>query len=458
MPRYDFDLFTIGAGSGGVRASRLAGELGKRAAVVEQSRIGGTCVNRGCIPKKLYVYASRCAEDFEDAEGFGWRVVDASFDWSKLVAAKEKELARLHGIYRRLLEDAGVAYIEGRGVLIDPHTVKVGDKTFTAETVLVNTGARPEPPEIPGVQFAITSDEIFDLPELPGRLGIVGGGYIAVEFAGIFNGLGSETTLIYRGETILRGFDDDVRTTMCEEMAKKGVDLRLETNIEKIGKKEDGLHATTTHGETEVFDQILMATGRIPNTRGLGLVEAGVELSRNGAVVVDHYSRSSAQNVYAVGDCTDRLNLTPIAIHEAQCLIETLYNGNPTRPDHRDVPTTVFGQPSVGAVGFTEAEARAEFGAVDVYRAKFRPLKHTLTGRDEMTLMKLVVDAKTDRVVGAHMVGPDAGEVIQGVAIAVKARLTKAAFDTTMGIHPTAAEEFVQMREKVAEAGAEATE
>ncbi|MEE9250123.1 MAG: glutathione-disulfide reductase [Alphaproteobacteria bacterium] len=452
MSRYDFDLFTIGAGSGGVRASRLAGELGKRAAVVEQSRIGGTCVNRGCIPKKLYVYASHYAEDFEDAEGFGWRVVDASFDWSKLVAAKEKELKRLHGVYRRHLDDAGVAYIEGRGVLIDPHKVKVGDRTFSAETILINTGARPEPPEIPGVEFAITSDEIFDLPHLPGRLAIVGGGYIAVEFAGIFNGLGSETTLFYRGEMILRGFDDDVRTTMCEEMGKKGVDLRLETNIEKIEKKEDGLHATTTHGETEVFDQILVATGRVPNTVGLGLVEAGVELSRSGAVVVDHYSRSSVASIYAVGDCTDRLKLTPVAIHEGQCLIETLYNDNPIRPDHRDVPTTVFAQPAVAAVGFTEAEAREEFGAVDVYRSKFRPLKHTLTGRDEMTLMKLVVDAKTDHVVGAHMVGPEAGEIIQGVAIAVKARLTKAEFDMTMGIHPTVAEEFVLMREKVAEA------
>ncbi len=454
MAEYDFDLFIIGAGSGGVRAARRAGAHGKRVGLAEESRVGGTCVNRGCIPKKLYVYASHFAEEAEDARGFGWTVPDASFDWPKLVGAKKTELSRLNGIYDRMLEEAGVSYIEGRAVLAGPHGVEVAGRRLSAETILINTGARPTRPEIPGAEHAITSDDAFDLAAFPRRIAIVGGGYIAVEFAGIFNGLGAAATLFYRGEMILRGFDDDVRTTLCEEMGKKGIDVRLETNLVGIEKKSDGLHATTTNGDVMVFDQILMATGRIPNTDGLGLGEAGVELAPDGAIVVDPYSKSTADSVYAVGDCTNRLALTPIAIHEAQCLFETLYKDNPSRPEYRDVPSCVFSQPAVGTVGMTETEAREALAAVDVYRSKFRPLKHTLSGRDEMTLTKLVVDAATGRVVGAHMVGAEAGEIIQGLAIAVRAGLTKAQFDATMGIHPTSAEEFVLMGEKVTDPGA----
>ncbi len=449
MAEYEFDLFCLGAGSGGVRITRRAGAHGKRVAVAVESRIGGTCVNRGCIPKKFYVMASHFAEDFEDAAGYGWQVAEARFDWPTLVAAKDKELARLNGVYDRMLADAGVTYVEGRGILVDAHTVEVAGKRFSAETIVINTGARPQFPDMPGIEHAISSDQVFDLAEFPQRIAIVGGGYIAVEFAGIFNGLGAEVSLFYRRDKILRGFDEDVRTTLQEEMIKKGVDIALGTTFESIEKTTGGgLRVTTSAGEVRDFDQVLMATGRNPNTQGIGLEDAGVTLGRNGAVVVDEFSKTTADNIYAIGDCTDRLALTPIAIHEAQCLFETLYRGKPTRPVHGDVASAVFSQPTVATVGYTEAAARAEFGAVDIYRAGFKPLKHTITGRDERAMMKLVVDGGTGRVVGAHMVGPEAGEIIQGIAIAVKAGLTKEAFDATIGIHPTTAEEFVLMREK----------
>ncbi len=448
MAVYDFDLFCLGAGSGGVRITRRAGAAGKRVAVAEESRIGGTCVNRGCIPKKFYVFASHFAEDFEDAAGYGWQVGDASFDWPSLVAAKEKELARLGGIYDRMLADAGVSYVEGRGTLIDAHTVEVAGKRMSAEVIVINTGARPQFPDIPGIEHAISSDEVFDLDDFPNRLAIIGGGYIAVEFAGIFNGLGADVSLFYRRDKILRGFDEDVRTTLQEEMIKKAVDVVLETTFEAIEKTAGGLRVTTSAGEVRDFDQVLMATGRNPNTQGIGLEAAGVTLDGNGAIVVDEFSQTTADNIYAIGDVTDRLALTPIAIHEAQCLFETLYRGKPTKPNHHDVASAVFSQPTVSCVGYTEADARDEFGAVDIYRSGFKPLKHTVSGRDERAMMKLVVDGASNRVVGAHMVGPEAGEIIQGIAIAVKAGLTKEAFDATIGIHPTTAEEFVLMREK----------
>ncbi|MFQ5955482.1 MAG: glutathione-disulfide reductase [Kiloniellales bacterium] len=451
MPDYDFDLFTIGGGSGGVRASRLAGALGRRAAVCEVDRLGGTCVNRGCIPKKFYVYAAHFREDFEDARAFGWSPGEVAFDWPTLVAAKEKELVRLNGVYESALADNTVTILRGRSRVIDPHTVRVGDVSYGAAAILVATGSRPTVPEVPGREHAITSDEAFDLERLPERLVIVGGGYIAVEFAGIFNGLGSRVTQLYRGEAILRGFDDDVRLTLADEMRKKGVDLRLNTNLTGIQRRGETLLATTTTGEVLETDQVMFATGRQPNTDGLGLAEAGVELADNGAVRVDAYSKSTVGSIHAIGDVTDRLKLTPVALYEAACLIETLYKDNPTAPDHRDVPSAVFSQPPVGTVGLPEAEARKAHGAIDVYRASFPPLKHTITGRDERTMMKLVVERAGGRVVGAHMVGADAPEIIQGVAIAVKGGAAKAQFDATIGIHPTAAEEFVTLREPLPE-------
>jgi glutathione reductase (NADPH) len=448
----DFDLFVIGAGSGGVACARRAGAYGAKAAICEDSVIGGTCVNRGCIPKKFYVYASHYREEFEDAASYGWSVENARFDWPALVAAKKRELTRLDGIYERLLEDAGVAYFPERGRLVDAHHVEAGGRTYGADTIVIATGAWPVMPEVPGIEHAISSNEAFDLERFPGRIVIVGGAYIACEFAGIFNGLGAETIQLYRGEMILRGFDDDIRATLHEQMREKGVDLRLETNIEKIEREGERLIARTTRGDAIETDQILFATGRAPNTHGIGLVEAGIELNRKGAVIVDQWSRSNIPNIYAIGDCTDRLNLTPVAIREGRFLAETLYNDNPQMPDHRDVPTAVFSQPEVGTVGFTEAEARAEFEAIDVYRTSFRPLKHTLTGRNEKVMMKLVVERASDRVVGCHMVGSGAGELIQVLGILVKAKTTKAEFDATVAVHPTSAEEFVTLAEPLRQA------
>ncbi|MEX2207245.1 MAG: glutathione-disulfide reductase [Myxococcota bacterium] len=449
MANYDFDLFTIGAGSGGVRASRMSASYGARVAVAEERYLGGTCVNVGCIPKKLLVYAAHYREDFEDAAGFGWTVGERSFDWARLIENKDREIARLNTVYARLLDEAGVKRFEGRARIVDPHTVEIGGRRFSAANLLVATGGWPTLPEIPGIEHAISSNEAFHLKQLPRSVLVVGGGYIAVEFAGIFNGLGSRTTELYRGELFMRGFDDDVRRTLAEEMRKKGVDLRFGANVARIEKHGSKLSARLDDGAELEADQILYATGRAPNVAGLGLEQAGVALDRAGAVVVDAYLRSSVPSILAIGDVTDRLNLTPVAIHEGMAVAATLFAGRPTSPDHADVPTAVFSQPSVGTVGLTESAARERYGALDVYRTSFRPLRHTLTGSDEKTMMKLVVDRASQRVVGAHMVGPEAGEIIQGIAIAIKCGATKANFDATLGIHPTAAEEFVTMRTPV---------
>jgi glutathione reductase (NADPH) len=449
MPRYDFDLFTIGAGSGGVASSRRAAGYGARVAICEELRIGGTCVLRGCVPKKLLVYGAQFADAFADAAGFGWNVLAPSFDWPSLIAAKDNEIGRLSQIYINMLNNSGVEIIDGRGVVCDAHTVEVAGQTYTADKILVAVGGHPTVPNIPGIEHVISSNEALDLPHLPRRVVIVGGGYIAVEFAGIFNGFGSEVVEIIRREDLLFGFDDDIRVALAQEMRTRGIEIHTRTQIARIVKApREGYSVFTTHGQEISADLVMYATGRKPNTRGLGLAEAGVKLNDNGAVVVDEWQRSTVPNIYAVGDVTDRINLTPVAIAEGRSIAETLYNNNPIKMDHRDVPSAVFSQPPIGAVGLTEEEARREYGEIDIYSARFKPMKNTLSGRDERTLMKIVVDARSDRVVGCHMLGLDAPEIIQGLAIAVKCGATKRQFDQTVGIHPSAAEEFVTMREK----------
>ncbi len=450
MPRYDFDLFTIGAGSGGVAGSRRAGGYGARVAICEESRIGGTCVMRGCVPKKLLVYGAQFADAFADAAGFGWSVPMPSFDWPSLIAAKDKELDRLEQIYRTMLKNGKVELIEGRGIVTDPHTVEVGGQTYTADKIMIATGGHPTVPDVPGIEHVISSNEALGLPRLPRRIVIVGGGYIAVEFAGIFRGFGSEVVEIIRREELLYGFDDDLRVALAQEMRDRGIEIHTRTQVARIEKApREGYSVFTTHGQEISADVVMYATGRKPNTRGLGLAQIGVELNHQGAVVVDEWQRSTVPNIYAVGDVTDRLNLTPVAIAEGRAIAETLYNDNPIKMDHADVPTAVFSQPPIGTVGLTEEEARREYGEIEVYSARFRPMKNTLSGRDERTLMKIVVDAASDRVVGCHMLGADAPEIAQGLAIAVKCGATKKQFDQTVGIHPSAAEEFVTMREKV---------
>lgn len=449
MSQHDFDLFVIGGGSGGVRAGRISGGYGAKVAVAEEYRYGGTCVIRGCVPKKLLVYGSQFAHDFEDAAGFGWTVGERSFDWATMIANKDKEIARLEGIYRKLFENAGAKTFDGRATLKDAHTVLIGNKTVTADKILIATGGHPVKPAIPGAELMITSNEAFHLKQQPKRIVVVGGGYIALEFAGIFNGFGSDVTVLYRGEQILRGFDEDIRNHLAGELVKSGIDLRCKTDLTKVEKTGDALLVHLTDGSTLEVDAVMAATGRKPNTDGLGLEAIGVRTDASGAVVVNEYSRSSVENIYAVGDVTNRINLTPVAIREGHCFADTVFGNKPRSPDHRDVPAAVFSQPPVGTVGLSETDARKEYGEVDVYRTSFKPLKATVSGRDERVMMKLVVDAKTDRVVGAHMVGEDAGEIMQGIGIAIKAGATKADFDATIGIHPTAAEEFVTMREKV---------
>jgi len=451
VAQFDYDLFVIGAGSGGVRAARVAAGFGARVAIAESYRPGGTCVIRGCVPKKLLVYAAHFRGDLEDAAAYGW-TAEATFSWPTLIANKDREIARLEDIYRTLLKTAGVALTEGHATLADRHTVRVGGRSVTAAHVLIATGGQPVRPAIPGAELAITSNEAFQLAELPGRVLIVGGGFIAVEFGGIFHGLGAEVTLAYRGEQILRGFDDDVRRHLHDELVRRGLDVRLQSHLTRIERRADGslLAALTTGGRAEqvVADAIMFATGRRPSTAGLGLEAVGVRLDEQGAVAVDAYSTSSVPNIHAVGDVTNRIALTPVAIREGAALATTLFGGRRIAADHRDVPHAVFSQPPVGAVGLSEAAAVAAFGVVDVYSTSFRPLKYTLSGRNERTLVKLVVDEASQRVVGAHMVGPDAPEIIQGIAIAVKAGLTKEQFDATVALHPTAAEEFVTLREK----------
>jgi glutathione reductase (NADPH) len=449
MPRYDFDMFTIGAGSGGVASSRRAGAYGARVAICEELRVGGTCVLRGCVPKKLLVYGAQFADAFADAEGFGWTVAPADFDWPRLIAAKDKEIGRLSQIYINMLNNAKVKIIDGRGVVVDPHTVEVNGKRYTAQNILVAVGGWPETPQIPGIEHVISSNEALDLSSLPKRVVIVGGGYIAVEFAGIFNGFGSDVVEIIRRQDVLRGFDEDIRIYLGEEMRGRGIDIHSNTQVARIDKTVGGFVVTTTAGDKIDTDLVMYATGRAPNTAGLGLAELGVELTGNGAIVVDEWQRApKVPNIYAVGDVTDRINLTPVAIAEGRAIAETLYNNNPIKMDHADVPSAVFSNPPVGVVGLTEDEARRQYEEIDVYLSRFRPMKNTLSGRGERTFLKLVVDAKSDRVVGCHMLGPDAPEIIQGLAIAVKCGATKQQFDQTVGIHPSAAEEFVTLREK----------
>ncbi|MFN3536852.1 MAG: glutathione-disulfide reductase [Brevundimonas sp.] len=451
MPEtYDYDLFVIGAGSGGVRAARLTALGGKRVGIAEEYRYGGTCVVRGCVPKKFMVYASEFSHIFETARGYGWTVENPTFDWPTFLEAKDVEIARLSGIYAANLGKAGVDTFHARAVLKDAHTIDMGDKgTVTAEKILIATGGRPWVPEdLPGVEHVITSEEAFHLPELPKSIMIAGGGYIAVEFAGIFAGLGVETTLVYRGPNILRGFDDDVRAHMAGEIEKRGIKVVLGCQHESIEKTDAGLVSHLGNGMTLETEQIMFATGRIPHVKGLGLDKAGVELTEHGAIKVDGHSKTTADNIWAIGDVTDRMNLTPVAIREAVAFHETVFKDNPQAFDYEAVPTAVFSQPPVGVVGLTESEARKACGQVDVYLTRFRPMKTAFYGDDERTLMKLVVEASTDRVVGCHIVGPDAPEMIQLAGIAVKAGLTKAQWDATCAVHPSAAEELVTLRDK----------
>lgn len=451
MSSYDYQLFVVGGGSGGVRAARVAASLSARVVIAERFRYGGTCVIRGCVPKKLLVYASQYAQDFEDAAGFGWKVPTPSFSWPQLIAAKNAEIARLSSIYERNLASSQVEVLHGDARLVDAHTVHLNGRTITAEHILVATGGRPFVPTIPGIEHAITSNEVFDLPQLPSRVLIVGGGYIAVEFAGILQGLGAQVTLCYRGTQVLRGFDNEVRAHLQAEMVKKGIVLRLEQDVARIDKLPDAalrVHwADATQGALDV-DAVLYATGRVPATQGLGLTEVGVALDGAGGVRVDALGRTNVPSIHAVGDVTNRIALTPVAIREGAALAQTLFGPAPVAADLTTVPSAVFSQPPIGTVGLTEEQALEKVGEIDIYRANFRSMRHTLSGRDERTLVKLVVDAASQRVLGAHMVGDDAPEIIQSIAIALRMGATKADFDATVALHPSAAEEFVTLKEK----------
>ena len=442
-----YDLVVIGGGSGGVRAARIAASHGAKVAICEEYRYGGTCVIRGCVPKKLMVYASHFHEDFADSEHYGWRSQVQGFDWTTLIGNKDREIDRLNKIYESLLSNAGVEILYGTATLQDANTVSLEGQTLNASTILIATGGTPFMPEIEGAEHAITSNEVFHLEHQPESAIIVGGGYIAVEFAGIFNGLGTATTQIYRGPQILRGFDEDVRNHLAQEIVKKGVDLKLENNIEKIELLEDGRRcASLSDGSQQISDCILFATGRIPNSAGLGLENAGVKLSWHGEVLVDDCSKTNIDNIYAVGDVVNRIALTPVATMEGHAFADTVYGGIERRADHSNVPSAVFSQPPVATVGLSEEQARESYKEVDTYSSEFKILKHTLTDNGERTFMKLVVDKVSDKVVGAHMVGTDAAEIMQGIAIAIKAGATKADFDATVGIHPTSAEEYCTMR------------
>lgn len=439
-----FDLFVIGAGSGGVRAARMAASGGAKVGIAEESRVGGTCVIRGCIPKKLLSYAAHFHEDFEDAVGFGWQVENPRFHWDDLIRNKDKEIDRLNQIYKKLLADSKVELIEERARLTGAQEIDIGGRKIHAERILIATGGWPSKPSIPGIDHAITSNEAFHLAALPKKIVIVGGGYIAVEFAGIFNGLGSEVTLLYRGEQILRGFDRDIRDFLNQEMTKKGITIKLGADIIEITKTSK-LSAKLNDGTSLECDQIMYATGRKPNTNNLGLEVIGVARDEKGAIQVDAYSKTSLPHIYAVGDCTNRVNLTPVAIKEAMCFVDTVFHNKPSKMDYENIPSAIFSHPPVGTVGMSEEEARKSHD-IEIYKTSFRPLKHTLSGRDEKTLMKLIVDKKTRVVLGAHMVGMDAPEIIQSLGIAVKMRATKEDFDATIAVHPTAAEEFVTLR------------
>ena len=453
MESFDVDLFVVGGGSGGVRAARMAGQRGAKVALAEAGDLGGTCVNVGCIPKKLYSYAAHFAEAFEESHGFGWQGAAPTLDWGLLKTNRAREITRLNGVYLQLLTGAGVQLLRGFARLLDAHTVEVDGQRITAQHILIATGGTPHVPAMVGREHVLTSNEMFDLDPFPKRLLVVGAGYIACEFASIFNGLGSQVTQVHRGAALLTGFDDDVRAFIAVEMAKTGVDMHFNTGVAGIVRTPQGLDVSLHNGERLTADAVLYATGRVPNTTGLGLEAAGVVLNNKGAIAVNAHYQTSVPSVYAVGDVTARVQLTPVALGEAMAVVDDLFGppaGKAARQMGYDfIPTAVFTHPNIGTVGFTEAQAREKFGKVTIFRSEFKALKHTLSGSSERTLMKLVVDDVTDRVVGLHMVGPEAGEIVQGFAVALKAGATKALFDSTIGIHPTAAEEFVTMREPV---------
>ncbi|MEP4149020.1 MAG: glutathione-disulfide reductase [Halioglobus sp.] len=447
MSDKDYDLFVIGAGSGGVRAARMAAGFGARVAVAEDRYMGGTCVNVGCVPKKLYVYASEYGKGFDDARGFGWQSEKPAFEWSTLRDNKKAEISRLNGIYENLLGGVKAELIDGRASIVDANTVAVNGFHYRTERILIATGGWPHIPDFPGSEHAITSNEIFDLESFPKRLVVVGGGYIAVEFAGIFNGLGSAVTQLYRGPLFLRGFDSDIRAHAAQEITKTGVDLRFETNVTAISRDSNGLHLELTDGSSITADAVLYATGRKPNLAGLGLENVEVKLNDNGTVAVNKHFQTSQSSIFALGDVTGGMELTPVALAEGMAFARREFDQQDTSPEYEFIPTAVFCQPNIGTVGFTEEEAQARFGDIELYKSTFKPMKHTISGREERSFMKMIVDKATDKVVGVHMVGPDAGEIMQGIAIAMKAGATKAVFDNTIGIHPTAAEEFVTLRD-----------
>jgi glutathione reductase (NADPH) len=461
MADHEVDLFVVGAGSGGVRAARIAAGYGASVMVAEEYRVGGTCVIRGCVPKKLLVYAARFSDDFEDAAGYGWTLGEPVFDWAKLIANKDREIARLELAYTAALERAGVKLVKSRAVLEDAHTVHLlaNGERVKARNILIATGAAPHlGAEIAGLEHVISSNEAFHLEDLPRRILIQGGGYIAVEFAGIFNGLGSEVTLVYRGDNILRGFDDDVREHLRSEMERRGIKIVTKQTVGAVEKVEHGFCVELSDRRTFTVDRVMFATGRRPNVAGLGLEAAGVALARNGGIAVNEFSQTSVPHIHAVGDVTNRVNLTPVAIREGHAFADTVFGGKPTAVDHVNVPTAVFSEPEVGVIGLTEAQACERLAKVDVYKTAFRPMKMSLAGRDTRAFFKLVVDGETDRVVGCHIVGPDAGEMIQLVGIAVKMKATKADVDAVMAVHPTAAEELVTLREKALSYQREAAE
>jgi glutathione reductase (NADPH) len=448
MAQFDYDLFVIGGGSGGVRAGRVAASLGKRVAVAEEYRFGGTCVIRGCVPKKLFVYASSFPRHFSDAKGFGWAVGESRFDWHTFIAAKDKEIARLEGLYRKGLETNRAEIVGSRAEIEGPHTVHIlkSGKRVTAERILVATGGRPRMPgHVAGIQHCITSNEIFHLPHQPESIVIDGAGYIGVEFACILAGLGTKVTMVLRGDEILRGFDDDLRSALSADMRRRGIEILTGEHIRTVEISGARRRVTLAGGKAIDADQVMLATGREPNTAGLGLEKAGVALGADGAVLVDRYSRSNVPHILAVGDVTSRVQLTPVAIHEAMCLIETEFKGNPVSPDHDLIATAVFSQPEIGTIGQTEAQAARNHEMLDVYLARFRPMKATLSGSEEKMVMKIIADTKSGKVLGVHILGDDAGEIIQSLAIAIKMGATKADFDRTMALHPSAAEELVTM-------------
>lgn len=447
MTEYDYDLFVIGAGSGGVRAARMASGHGVKVAIAEEHYLGGTCVNVGCVPKKLFVYASQFRDQFDSAAGFGWTVGKSTFNWTSLISNKNQEIERLHAVYNNLLQKSGVSIITGRANLLDAHTVAIDDKQHSAERILIATGSWPSVPDIPGKQHIVTSNDMFFLEQLPKRIIIVGGGYIAVEFACIMHGLGVNTTICHRGHKLLRGFDEDIRDFLAHEMTRKGIAILLNTDIEAIENAGDCFAARLIDGSKVSTDLVMYATGRTPNSTGFGLETLGVELDSEEAIKVNSDYQTNVPSIYALGDVTNRVNLTPVAIAEAMALVDKLYLKQQRPVDYDNIPTAVFSQPAIGTVGLTEAQAREKYPDIDIYKTSFTPMKNTLSGIDEKILMKMIVVRSTDRVIGIHMVGHEAPEIIQGMAVAIRAGATKAVFDSTIGIHPTAAEEFVTLRE-----------